>query len=102
MSTVKSKILNKLADKYPNFQKKDLKKCLNLVLDEIVLNLSKSNNVEIRGFGSFKIKKQKERTGRNPKNGTKVFIPAKKTIQWKMSKDLFKLINNKASINEKK
>ena len=94
MSIVKSKILDQLADNYPNFLRKDLEKTLNLVLEEITRALSKHQNVEIRGFGTFKIKKQKARIGRNPKNGLKVEIPEKNTIQWKMSKQLFKLLNN--------
>ena len=94
MSIVKSKILDQLADNYPNFLRKDLEKTLNLVLEEITRALSKHQNVEIRGFGTFKIKKQKARIGRNPKDGSRVEIHAKNTIQWKMSKQLFKLLNN--------
>ena len=95
MSIVKSQIIDQLADNYPNFLRKDLKKTLNLILDEIISGLIKNNNVEIRGFGTFKIKKQKARVGRNPKNGSKVEIPEKKTIQWKMSKELFNKLNKK-------
>ena len=93
MSIVKSQIIDQLADNYPNFLRKDLKKTLNLILDEIISGLIKNNNVEIRGFGTFKIKKQKARMGRNPKNGLKVEIPEKKSIHWKMSKDLFRILN---------
>lgn len=95
MNTVKSQILNQLADNYPNFLKSDLKKCLNLILSEITNSLAKNQNIEIRDFGTFKIKQKKSRIGRNPKNGIKMLIPEKKNIQWKMSKELFKLINNK-------
>ena len=95
MSIVKSQIIDQLADNYPNFLRKDLKKTLNLILDEIISGLIKNNNVEIRGFGTFKIKKQKAKIGRNPKNGLKVEIPEKKTIQWKMSKELFNKLNKK-------
>ena len=95
MNTVKSQILNQLADNYPNFLKSDLKKCLNLILSEITNSLAKNQNIEIRDFGTFKIKQKKSRIGRNPKNGIKMLIPEKKNIQWKMSKELFKLINKK-------
>tara|TARA_B110000438_G_C15522010_1_gene524622 strand:+ start:365 stop:664 length:300 start_codon:yes stop_codon:yes gene_type:complete len=95
LNTVKSQILNQLADNYPNFLKSDLKKCLNLILSEITNSLAKNQNIEIRDFGTFKIKQKKSRIGRNPKNGIKMLIPEKKNIQWKMSKELFKLINNK-------
>ena len=50
--------------------------------------------MELRGFGSFSTKLQKARISRNPRTGEKVNTPAKKTIHFKMSKDLFKKINN--------
>ena len=95
MSIVKSKILDKLADNYPQFLRKDLKKTLDLLFNQIIESLSKSNTVEIRNFGTFKVKIQKERQGRNPKDGSKIQIPTRKTIQWKMSKELFNKLNNK-------
>ena len=100
MSIVKSKILDQLADNYPNFLRKDLEKTLNLVLDEMIRALSKNQNIEIRGFGSFKIKKKKSRIGRNPKNGEKVEIPAKNSIKWKMSKQFFNILNSKNNNSE--
>ena len=93
MSFVKSKILEKLANSYPNFLKRDLEKALNLVLDEIIKAVASGINVEIRGFGSFKIKNLKPRIGRNPKDGSRVNIPSKQTVRWKTSKELFKKLN---------
>ena len=93
----KSKILDQLADNYKNFLRSDLEKVLNLVLDEITRALSKQQRCEIRGFGSFRIKKQKSRIGRNPKTGEQIQIAAKNSIQWKMSKQLFKLLNNESN-----
>ena len=86
MSIVKSKILDQLTDNYPNFLRKDLEKALNLVLDEIARALSKQQNVEIRGFGTFKIKKQRARIGRNPKDGSRVEIHAKNSFRHKRFK----------------
>jgi integration host factor subunit beta len=50
--------------------------------------------VELRGFGVFSTNIQKARISRNPKTGEKVNTPEKKTIHFKMSKDLFKKLNN--------
>ena len=50
--------------------------------------------MELRGFGVFSTKLQKARISRNPKTGEKVNTPEKKTIHFKMSKDLFKKLNN--------
>ena len=100
MSFVKNRILDQLANSYPNFLRRDLEKVLDLVLDEIIKSLAGGNNVEIRGFGSFKIKHLKKRTGINPKNLSRVDIPAKNSVRWKMSKELFKKLNQEKNYNE--
>ena len=100
MSFVKSQILDQLANSNPNFLRRDLEKALNLVLDEIIKTVAKGKNVQIRGFGSFKIRQLKSRVGRNPKDGSRVNIPAKKSVHWKMSKEFFQKINQDISHNE--
>ena len=100
MSFVKSQILNQLANSYPNFLKRDLEKTLKIVFDEIITALSQGKNVEIRGFGSFKIKRLKARIGRNPKNGSRIDIPAKISVNWKISKEFFQELNKNRSDNE--
>ena len=94
MAIVKSKILKQLSDNYPNFLKKDLEKFANIILNEIKKALKRGERVEIRGFGIFHTNIQKARISRNPKTGEKVNTPQKKTIHFKMSKDLFKKLNN--------
>ena len=89
MSFVKSRILDQLANSYPNFLRRDLEKTLNLVLDEIIKAIAKGENVQIRGFCSFKSRQLKTRIGRNPKDGSRIEIPAKQSVQWKISKELF-------------
>ena len=94
MAIVKSKLLKDLSKNYPNFLKKDLEKFVNIVLSEIKNTLKKGERVELRGFGVFSTKTQRPRISRNPKTGEKVNTPEKKIIHFKMSKDLFKKINN--------
>ena len=94
MAIVKSKLLKQLSKNYPNFLKKDLEKFTNLILKEIKQTLKRGERVELRGFGVFSTNIQKARISRNPKTGEKVNTPEKKTIHFKMSKDLFKKINN--------
>ena len=94
MAIVKSKLLKDLSKNYPNFLKKDLEKFTNIILSEIKNTLKKGERVELRGFGIFSTKIQKARISRNPKTGEKVNTPEKKTIHFKMAKDLFKKINN--------
>ena len=100
MSFVKSQILKKLANSYPNFLRRDLEKALNLVLDEIIKAVAKGKNVQIRGFGSFKTRQLKPRIGRNPKDGSRVEIPAKQSVHWKISKELFQKLNQDTSRDE--
>ena len=94
MAVVKSELLKKLSKNYPNFLKKDLEKFTNIILFEIKRALRRGERVELRGFGVFSTKTQKARLSRNPRSGEKVHTPEKKTIHFKMSKDLFKKLNN--------
>jgi len=94
LSIVKSELLKQLSKNYPNFLKKDLEKFTNIILNEIKTALKRGDRVELRGFGIFYTKTQKARISRNPKTGEKVNTPKKKTIHFKMSKDLFKKLNN--------
>ena len=94
MAVVKSKLLKQLSDSYPNFLKKDLEKFTNIILSEIKKALKRGDRVELRGFGVFSTNIQKSRISRNPRTGQKVNTPEKKTIHFKMSKDLFKKLND--------
>jgi integration host factor subunit beta len=94
LAIVKSKLLNQLKKSYPNFLKKDLEKVVLVVLNEIKQALKRGDRVELRGFGMFSTNIQKARISRNPKTGEKVNTPEKKTIHFKMSKEMFKKLNN--------
>ena len=94
MAVVKSKLLKQLSNNYPNFLKKDLSKFIDIILKEIKRALRRSDSVELRNFGRFSVKTQKASIRRNPETGEKVSVPEKKVISWKMSKDMFKKINN--------
>ena len=94
MTIVKSKLLNQLSENFPNFLKKDLKKFSDIIIKEIKNTLKRGERVELRGFGVFSSKIQKARISRNPKTQEKVNTPSKKTIHFKMSKEMFKKLNN--------
>ncbi len=94
MGVVKSKLLKQISNSFPNFQKKDVAKITDIILSEIKRALKREERVEIRGWGSLSIRNQKSSIRRNPKTGDKVAVPAKKVIYWKMSKEMFKKINN--------
>ena len=94
MAIVKSKLLKQLSSNYPNFLKKDLEKFLNIFLIEIKNALKRGERVELRGFGIWSTHFQKARNSRNPKTGEIVQTPEKKTIHFKMAKELFNKLNN--------
>ena len=94
MAIVKSKLLQQLKKSYPNFSLKDLSILVNIILNEIKRALRRGDRVELRGWGTLSVKTQKSSIRRNPKTGEKVAVPEKKVISWKMSKELFKKINN--------
>ena len=94
MAVVKSKLLKQISSNYPNFLKKDLEKFTNIILDEIKQALKRGDRVELRGFGIFSTNIQKARISRNPKTGEKVNTPEKKTIHFKMSKEMFNKLND--------
>ncbi len=94
MAIVKSKLLQKIIKNHPYVYKKDLEKFFNIVFQEIKNALKRGDRVEFRGLFAFSTNVQKARISRNPKTGEKVNTPEKRTINFKMSKDLFKKINN--------
>ena len=97
---VKSELVKKLCDMYPNILQKDMERIVELIIFEIIEALSRNEAVELRGFGRFKSVIRKARTGKNPKNSMIVQIPEKKVIRWKMSKNLYNLLND--NFNENK
>ena len=95
MAIVKSELIKQLKKSYPNFFSRDLNKLVDIIINEIKNSLKRGEGVELRGLlGTFRTNIQKESIRRNPKTGTKVNVPSKRVIKWKMSKDLFKKLNN--------
>ena len=97
---VRSELLQKLCNLYPNILRKDIKKILEIIFQELTEALCRGENIEIRGFGIFKITVKKARIGRNPKNSESVQIPEKKAIKWKMSKIFFNRLNKNFTENK--
>ena len=94
MVIVISKLIKQLKSSYPNFLTRDLDKLTNIILKEIKNTLTRGEGVELRNFGTFRTNIQKASIRRNPKTGEKVNVPKKRTIKWKMSKELLKKLND--------
>ena len=74
--------------------RKDAEKFVETFFDAISDNFMKNDRVEIRGFGSFTVKKYKPYVGRNPKTGTKISVPPKKLPFFKVGKELKEMVDN--------
>jgi len=73
--------------------KKDAEVIVQTVLDSITESLQRGEKIELRGFGSFRIRKRSSRQGRNPKTGSAVSVPAKKVPYFKPGKEIKDLVN---------
>ena len=76
--------------------KKHSEVIVNTVFDSITQALQSDDKIELRGFGSFRIRQRRSRQGRNPKTGDKVDVPAKRIPYFKPGKELKELINGSA------
>jgi len=94
LAIVKSKILDQLSNNWPNFQKKDLSKFIEIILYQIENTLNKNERVELRDVFTLETKIQKARISRNPKTNEKVNVSEKKLVRFKMSKKWFNLLND--------
>ena len=95
MPKSRSDLIRALSRSYPNIYKKDLEKFLDIFLNEIKTALKNDERVELRGWGIFSSKKQKSRKSRNPRTGEEIITMEKKSIHFKMSKELFNKLNVK-------
>jgi integration host factor subunit beta len=73
--------------------KKQAEAIVDTVFEAIVRSLKDGQKIELRGFGSFRLRERGARMGRNPKTGVKVSVPAKKIPYFKPGKELKELIN---------
>ncbi len=79
--------------KLGDLTRRDSETIVETIFDSVIGALKSGDKIEIRGFGSFRIRQRKPRIGRNPKTGTKVEVPAKKVPYFKPSKELRDLVN---------
>jgi len=74
--------------------KKDAERLVEIVFESIIETLNQGEKIELRGFGSFRVRERGARRGRNPKTGDPVSIPAKRVPYFKPGKELKELIND--------
>ncbi len=89
----KSDLIAKLTEKNNFLFQKDVYKILNIFFDTIGHALENGDRCELRGFGTFGVKKREARIGRNPKSGDPVTVPEKNIPFFKMGKGMRERIN---------
>ena len=90
---IKSELVQRLALAFPHFYERDVQRMVQLVTDEIGQALAAQGRVELRGFGSFAVKQQQSRVGRNPRTGAQVQVPQKYVPQFRVGKELRARLN---------
>ena len=91
----KAELVEEVSEK-TGLPKKQAEIVVNTVFESIVETLKTGEKIELRGFGSFRIRQRDSRTGRNPKTGDKVDVPAKRIPYFKPGKELRELLNHEA------
>jgi len=85
-----------------DMSKKHAEKIVNTVFVSIIEALKKDDKIELRGFGSFRVRKRRSRKGRNPKTGDHVDVPEKRIPYFKPGKELKDLINGILPTSDKR
>ncbi len=78
--------------------RKDSEVIVDTLFESVIKALKAGDKLEVRGFGSFRVRQRNARVGRNPKTGEKVEVPAKRVPYFKPSKELKDLINQKSTL----
>lgn len=90
----KSELIARLSERYPHLYQRDVERIVNTVFDEITHALSRGDRVELRGFGSFSVRRRNARVGRNPRTGATVKVDEKNLPFFKTGKELRERLND--------
>ncbi len=90
-----AELVDKISEKKIDLTRKQVEVVVNTVLDGIKDALSRDDKVEIRGFGSFRIRHRRAKEGRNPKTGEAVAVPPKKVPFFKAGKEMREMVDGK-------
>jgi integration host factor subunit beta len=91
---IKSELIARLAEANPHLYQRDVERIVSTVFDEISSALSRGDRVELRGFGSFSVKRRPARIGRNPRTGEAVNVAEKHVPFFKTGKELRERLNS--------
>ncbi|MDH4196101.1 MAG: integration host factor subunit beta [Candidatus Aminicenantes bacterium] len=89
---IKADLVNRISEEL-DIPKQEAEDGVNLFFETLRDAILKGDEIEIRGFGSFRFRRRTSRSGRNPRTGAPVKVPPKKVLYFKPSKLLKEMIN---------
>jgi integration host factor subunit beta len=90
----RAELVNRLSSKIPGKSSREIEKIVAVLFEEIFHTLEKGHRIELRGFGSFFIKKRSERKGIDPRNGQKIFIDSHHVPVFRPGRVLLQNLNS--------
>lgn len=89
----KAQLVQKVSERLDGFTRHQTEVIVSAVFDSVKDTLARGEKIEVRGFGSFRLRQRKSRDGRNPKTGASVHVPAKRVPFFKAGKELRELVD---------
>ena len=89
----KAQLVQKISERLNGMTRRQTETIVTALFDSIRESLARGEKIEVRGFGSFRLRQRKMREGRNPKTGMAVHVPAKRVPFFKAGKELKELID---------
>ena len=90
---IRSELLQALAADNADLRPEEIEQVVSIFFDEIAKRLAEGGRVELRGFGAFSTRDREARTGRNPRTGEAVDVPAKRVPYFKPGKEMRERLN---------
>jgi integration host factor subunit beta len=90
---IRSELLQALAADNSDLRPEEIEQVVSIFFDEIAKRLAEGGRVELRGFGAFSTREREGRTGRNPRTGEAVEVPAKRVPYFKPGKEMRERLN---------
>jgi integration host factor subunit beta len=91
---IKSELVQRIAAQNPHLYHRDVEKIVDAILGEVIAALARGDRVELRGFGSFSVKRRSARIGRNPRTGVTVSVKKKAVPYFKTGKEMRERLNH--------
>lgn len=89
----KADIIENIYDRLNGYPKKDCAELVDLIFDTMKASLARGDKIKISGFGTFVVRRKRERLGRNPQTGEEITIAARKVLTFKPSQVLKNALN---------